>query len=153
MPGPGQGQPDLLPFLKFRLDDVIVLENGISPSTIVTAPTTLQLRLDVGFDGQFAALLHNQRFSVFHHLERVEDGFRKTLPGGSFVVPVPGGASHITITSNNYSTGGPGSGADFEIPAGFDSGTFRILTHVHADDPNIRQIVSAFHDGLILQIT
>jgi hypothetical protein len=150
---PGQAQPDVMPFLRFRCDDCIVLENGLSPSTVIDAPTPLQLRMDVGFDGTFTALLHNQKFTAFHHVERVEDGVRKTLQGGTFVVPAPGAAAHITVASPSLSTGAAGSGADFEIAPGFDAGTFRILTHVHADDPLIRPIVSGFHDGLVIEIT
>lgn len=153
MPVQGQGQPDVMPFLRFRCDECIALENGTSPSSVVTAPTPLQLRMDLGFDGQFTGLLNNQRFSVVHHVERVEDNLRKVLQGGSFVVPAPAAASHITVTSNNFSTGAAGSGADFEIAPGFASGTFRILSHIHADNPNVRPIVSAFHDGLVIQVT
>jgi len=148
----GKAQPEVMPFLRFRLDDCICLENGLSSAEVIDAPTPLVLRIDVGFDGSLRALLKGQRFTVFHHTERVEDGVRKTLQGGSFVVPGPSTADHIT-TSRSFSTGISGSGADFEIAPGYDAGTFRILTHIHADDQDIKSIVSAFHDGLVVEIT
>ncbi len=152
MPTVGKAQPEVMPFLRFRLDDCICLENGLSSAEVIDAPNSLVLRLDLGFDGSLRALLKDKRFTVFHHVERVEDGVRRTLQGGSFVVPGPSTADHITVASRSYTTGAAGSGADFEIAPGFDAGTFRILTHVHADDPDIRPIVSAFHDGLTIEI-
>jgi len=153
MPAPGQAQPDVMPFLKMRLDDVVVLEGGLSPSTVITAPATLTLRLDVGFEGMLAGLLTGQPFSVVHHIERIEDGNRINLPGGNFVVPAPPASSHILVNSGVITTGASGSGANLEIAPGFASGTFRVLTHVHADNPAVRPIVAAFHDGLVIQVT
>jgi len=152
MPAPGQAQPDVMPLLKMRLDDVVVLESGIGPSTVITNGTPLQLRLDIGFDGTFAGLLTGQAFSVFHHIECVEDGVRSTLAGGTFVVPAPPGSAHILVTSPLYTTGAAGSGANFAIPAGFSAGTFRILSHVHANNLAVRPIAGAFHDNLVIQV-
>ena len=149
----GKAQPEVMPFLRFRLDNCICLENGLSSADVIDAPTPLVLRVDVGFDGTLRALLKGQKFSVFHHTERVEDGARKTLPGGSFVVPGPATADHITAVSPTITTGAAGSGAALEIAPGFDAGTFRVLTHIHAEDPDIKPIVSAFHDGLVIEVT
>jgi len=149
----GKAQPDIMPFLRFRLDSCVCLENGLSSAEVIDAPTPLMLRVDVGFDGSLRALLAGRRFSVIHHAERVEDGFRKTLSGGNFIVPGPATADHIAVTSAPISTGAAGSGADLEIAPLFDAGTYRILTHVHAEDTDIRPIVSAFHDGLVIEIT
>jgi len=149
----GKAQPEIMPFLRFRLDSCVCLEPGLSSAEVINAPTPLTLRLDLGFDGTLRALLVGKSFSVFHHVERVEDGYRTTLPGGNFIVPAPATADHITVTSAPISTGAAGSGANLEIAPGYDAGTYRILTHVHADDPAIRPIVSAFHDGLVIEIT
>jgi len=149
----GKAQPDIMPFLRFRLDSCVCLEPGLSSAEVIDAPTPLTLRLDVGFDGSLRALLAGRSFSVFHHAERVEDGVRTTLAGGNFVVPGPATADHIVVTSAPISTGAAGSGADLEIAPGYHAGTYRILTHVHADDSDIRPIVSAFHDGLVVEIT
>ena len=149
----GKAQPEVMPFIRFRLDNCVCLENGLSAAEVIDTPNPLVLRLDVGFDGSLRALLKGQRFTVFHHTERVEDGVRKTLEGGSFIVPGPSTADHITVASRPFSTGAAGSGADLEIAPGFDAGTFRILTHVHANDRDIKPIVSAFHDGLVIEVT
>ena len=43
--GPGQALPDFMPFLKFRLDDVVILESGMSPNTIQSYRDSLALLL------------------------------------------------------------------------------------------------------------
>jgi len=148
MPNEGQAQPDAMPFLKFRLDDCVCLEPGLSPASVVSAGTSFQLRLDLGFDGILAPLLNGKTFDVFHHIENIEIGTRITVPGGSIVV-TPANLGHMTVTSPPITTG-PGN--ILVIPAGFDAGTFRVLSHVHAADPAIRSIVSAFHDGLVIEV-
>ena len=76
---PGQAQPDVMPFLRFRLDDVVVLENGLSPSTVIEQGTPFTLRLDLGFDGTLAPLLTGQAFSVFHHITNLETNATQTV--------------------------------------------------------------------------
>lgn len=147
----GQAQPDMMPALRFRFDNIVILEPGLSPSSVVPAGTPVTLRMDLGFDGLLAPLLDGDSFSVFNHIQNIETGANTTLPGGGFVVPAGPAKAHITVSSGPYTTGGPGS--DFAIPAGFTSGTFRILTHVHANAPGITPIVAAFNDGLVLMVT
>ena len=149
MPAAGQAQPDAMPLLRMRLDDVVVLEPGLGSSSVVTAGTPVSIRLDVGFDGMLAGLVSGQELNVFHHIQNVETGTNTTINGGSFIVPPPAASSHIVHTSGPYATGG---GTDFEIPAGFDSGTYRILTHIHPDNASVASIISAFHDGLVVQV-
>jgi hypothetical protein len=108
------------------------------------------MRLDVGFDGMFAALLVGDTFYVNYHVQRVEDSLSFILGGGTFAVPAA--PNHIVVSSGPYTTGPAGSGANFEIPPGFASGTFRILTHIHASNAAIRPIVSAFYDGLVVEV-
>jgi len=151
--GPGQALPDFMPFLKFRLDDVVILESGMSPNTIITAPNTLSFRMDLGFDGTLSPLIIGQPFEVVHHVERIEDGARTTLHGGAFTVTLSN-LHHLTFTSGPWTTGLNGSGANFQLPpTPADSGTFRILTHVHAVNAWVRPMISAFHDGVVIQVT
>lgn len=150
MPGRGTGEPDHLPFLKFRMDNVVALSPIPNPTTVVQAGQNVGLRLDLGIDGFWAGLLIGESFDVFHHSERVEDGDRKTLPGGRFTVPGPPDTSNFSVTTGPHTTGNAGSGAQLEVPAGFDAGTFRILTHIHFVDPNKEPIVAAFHDIVIM---
>jgi len=90
-----------------------------------------------------APLLTGQAFSVFHHITNLETNATQTVAGGNFVVNA-GNLAHITAAS------GP---INLAIPAGFEAGTFRILCHVHADNPAVRPIVAAFFDGLVVMIT
>jgi hypothetical protein len=145
---PGQAQPDVMPFLRFRLDNCVCLEPGLSPASVIPAGTSFQLRLDLGFDGTFAPLLIGQTFDVFHHLECIETGAHATVPGGGIAVTLAN-LNHTTVTSPPIATG-PGS--NLPIPAGFDAGTYRILTHVHAANPAVRPIVSAFYDGVVIEV-
>lgn len=144
MPVAGQAQPDLMPLLRFRFDGVVCLEAGLGPATVIRTGTPFTLRQDLGFEGQLAGLVTGQAFSVFHHIEEVQTGTRQHVAGGNFVVPAPPASNHITVTSPPIS---------LPIPAGFASGTYRILTHVHANNPAVAPIVAAFHDGLMLMIT
>lgn len=153
MPAPGQAQPDLPGILVFTMEDVRANEPGtppnLPPSTVITAGSNVVLTSAFGVTGLLTGLLTGQVFDVFHHVENLETGTRNTLAGGSFAVPAPAAAGVIGYTSPTYTTG---PGADFEIPAGFDAGTFRILTHAHAQNGFIRSIVAAFHDGLVIEV-
>ena len=152
MPGPGQAQPDLAGILVFSMEDVRANEPGLPPSTVISAGGTLTLSSSFGVTGLLTGLLTGEVFEVAHHIENLETGTHKDLAGGSFTVPPPATAGVIVYNSPTYTTGASGSGADFEIPAGYAGGTFRILTHAHALNANIRSIVAAFHDGLIIEV-
>ncbi len=152
MPGPGTAEPDELPFLKFKLDGVVALSPSPRPTNVVQAGQPVSLRVDLGVEGFWAGLLVGERYNVFHHLERIEDGARKPLAGGTHTVPGAPDTGSFNVTSGPYTTGQAGSGTDFEVPAGSAAGTFRILTHVHFEDPAKEPIVTAFHD-MILMVT
>jgi hypothetical protein len=143
MPTVGTGEPDVLPFLRFRVDGVQAFEPGFSPSNIIQAGTNFTLRTELGFDGGWVGLLTGDPFSIFHHITNLETNTNQTVPGGNFVVPAPGPASHIAVDS---------APINLPIPAGFTAGTYRVLTHVHADNAAIVPLVAGFHDGLILMI-
>ncbi len=152
---PGVGQPDAAPFMKFNFNDVQAIEVGttLAPTTVITNGTDFQLRVRLGFEGLLAPLLVGQNFQVAVHAQNLETGDIKTLNVGVF--PVPGGASlaDFEVASPNFTTGTAGSGADLVIPAGFAAGTYRMLTHVHFENPVIRPIVAGFHDGLIIMVS
>jgi len=151
MPGPGIAQPDFLPALKFRLDNIEVLETGgFGPSSIVTAPNPFTLRMDLGFDGPLTLLLFGLVLTAEHHAQHIESGAVFALPVAGGIVVIPPAlapASHLTISSGPYATvvgvAAPG------VPLG--TGTYRITTHIHPPPP-IAGIVSAFYDGLIVQV-
>lgn len=145
---PGTAEPDALPFLKFRLDSITAQSPLPNPTTVVRAGQPLHLNLELGVEGLWTGFLEGENFSVFHHVERIEDGNRSTLPGGSNTVPSP--PTNFNVTTGPYTTGNPGSGAQFEIASGFDAGTFRILTHIHFDNPLIEPIVAAFHEMVVM---
>lgn len=155
---PGVGQPDGLPEHKFRVDGTICFESpvAIGPTNILPAGSDFNLRTEVGFDGTLDGMLTGQTFNVFHHVQNLENGTTTTLPlaGGTFVVPGAAGArAHITVTSGPYTTADTPGPADLVIPAGFDAGTFRVLTHIHAVDTAVKPLVAGFHDGLIIMVT
>jgi hypothetical protein len=156
MPGPGQAQPDLPGILVFTMEDVRANEPGtppsLPPSTVITAGSSVVLTSTFGVTGLLTGLLTGQVFDVVHHVENLETSAHTNLPGGTFTVPAPPAAGVIAYTSPTFTTGATASGANFEIPAGFEGGTFRILTHVHAQNPFIRSIVAAFHDGLVIEV-
>lgn len=151
MPGPGQSEPYELPYLAFKLDNVVALSPPPNPSTIIQAGQSVELRVDLGVEGYWAGLLVGENFSVFHHTEREEDGDRKTLPGRSDTVPTPpASAASFSVITGPFTTGQAGSGADLEIPAGYSAGTFEILTHIHFNDQWKEPIVAAFHSMYIM---
>lgn len=158
MAGPGTAQPIAMPHLRFRFDSIVALEAGAaveSPSTIIRAGNTFTLRMDFGFDGDWVGWLHGDTFNVFHHVENVETAAKQDLYGGTFAVPPPGAAAHILVTSGPYTTSDTGGTGQLQIPGppgAYASGTFRILTHVHAVNPH-QQNIAAYHDGLILMVT
>jgi hypothetical protein len=156
MPGPGTAEPDIPGVLTFRLDNVTVLSPPPNPTAIVQAGQELKLKVDLGFDGHplfLNCLMAGKQYSVFHHLEREEDGARTTLSGGTFTVPAPSAISNFSVETGPYTSGGPGSGTQFEVPAGFDAGTFEVTTHIHFVDSCIKSFVAAFHQVYVMVTT
>ncbi|MBI1880745.1 MAG: hypothetical protein HYR94_21420 [Chloroflexi bacterium] len=98
-----------------------------------------------------ANLLVGDVLAIVHHVENIETGTRQTLGGGTVAVPNP--PTSFSTTAGPFTTANTGGAANLVIPAGFDSGTFRILTHIHHTNPAKAGVVAAFHDGLILMVT
>ncbi len=155
MPVPGVAQPDAMPFLKFRLDDVTAIESlagpvPLGPSTIIPSGNTFFLRTDLGMEGVLAPVIPGG-YEVFHHIQNIETGAVATLPptaGDTFAGVLPESAS---LLSGPYTAGV----APLVIPPGFDTGTYRITSHVHPVAPfpaSAGTVINAFHDGLIIQI-
>ena len=162
-------QPDAMPFLKFELEGVQCNEAGafvLGPSNVISRGNSFTLKTELSFDGGLVPLLvgpPGAEFNVSHHVQNIETGATFQLP----VLPAPTGFTvgvsnppnslaanpgHITVTSGPYTTGAAGSGANLAIPAGQDSGTFRITTHVHAKAAGIKPIVAAYSDGLVIEV-
>jgi hypothetical protein len=143
--------------LEFKLNDVTAIEVGFgeAPSTIIMAGNAVTLQTDLELVGTNNHLLAGVVLEVRHHLQNLENGVMTTLPAApAFTVPTtnPGVPIHLVINSGPYTTGTPAS--DLPIPAGWGSGTYRVMTHVHPTAPAPPQAnrVAAFHDGLILMI-
>lgn len=150
MPVPGEGEPNIPGILVFSMNDVVALSPAPDPTSIVQAGQTVELKVDLGIEGHLTGLLLGEDYQVFHHLERVEDGDRKTLSGGTFSVPNNAAdAASFSAVTGPYTTSDSGA-ADFVVPNNFDAGTFRILTHIHFVDAGKEPIVTAFHDMILL---
>lgn len=149
---PGVGQPNALPSHKMRVDGVVCLEaaGAYAETCIITAPGQFWLRTEFGFDGNLDNMLIGDTFDVVHHWQRVEDGATGRLPGSAADtnIAVANPISHIPVTSGPYTTG---PGGNLQIPAGFDAGTYRFLTHIHFNGAN-KSTVAGFYDGLILVV-
>jgi len=159
MPGPGTGQPDQLPEHRTRMDGVDCVEApvGLGPTNILPAGSSFSLITELGFDGTLDGALTTHTFTIRHHFQNIETGAVGILPlaGGTFVVGagVALDRAHIRAPAGPYTTADTGGPADFVIPANFDTGTFRITTHVHPNNPALKGNWFAFHDGLIMVVT
>jgi len=155
MPAPGIGQPQLPGILEVNLTDVVATEaGGLAPSVVLPAGNTFTLTTSFSITGALVGLLVGDTFNVVHHVTNIETGTTTSLGGGSFAVPAPlGGVANIAHVSGPFTTADTGGIADLVIPAGFDSGTFRILTHAHAAAAAIAPIVAAFQDDTIMMVT
>lgn len=151
MATPGTAQPDIAPFLQFKLTDVTTSESGLPPTTVFPAGTRFTIKVDLGVTGFLAGLLVGDVLEVTHHVSTIETGATKTLAGGTVTVPSP--STSFSHVSGPFTTADTGGAADLVIPAGFESGTFRILTHMHHTNPARRGIVAAFQDDLIVEVT
>src|SRR5262245_5084192 len=119
-------QPVLPGLMNVKMDDVTASEPGLPSSAVITVGNKVTFSTTLIISGALTGTLHNDTFSIFHHVENFEAGTRKTLVGGSITIPAPvlvGGELTATVayTSPAYSTGSTGSGADLEIPGGFDA--------------------------------
>ncbi len=148
---PGTAEPNQLPFLRYRLDNVVALSPLPNPTTVVQAGQPVGLRLDMGVDGLWAGFVAGEQYRIVHHCERIEDGVRKTLSGGIHNAPAaPPALTNFTVTTGPYSTANEPAVADLTIPVGQDSATWRILTHIHFLDPAKEPIVAAFNEMVIM---
>jgi hypothetical protein len=154
----GTGQPNNAGFMLVEMDDLTVIESAgvetLAPAGIINEPNTFTLNTKFTISGPAAGLVAGKVFDVQHHTQRVEDGANKRLSGGTVTAgPVVAGKIEMVYQSPAFTTGTNGSAKDLEIaPAPDTEGTFRVLTQLVAQDPNIRGIVAAFHDGLLLHI-
>jgi hypothetical protein len=150
---PGVGQPDIAGSLVVEMDEVKAVEaGGLSPGAIINQPNTLTLRTKFTIKDAFAPLVDGEVFNVLHRLQRLEDGLNFTLNGGNVTAAVVGGQVEMSYISAPFTSGATGSGAQLEIAPGATEGTFKVLTQLVAQNPNVRSVVSAFHDGLLLTV-
>jgi hypothetical protein len=132
MAAPGVAQPDAMPFLKFRLDDVEVKEtDGWAPSTILNDGKDFQFTVKLGVEGNLAALLIGDKYKIEHHCQQLDGPGQETLDGGNFTVPDP--PDPVEESSGPYT-----AGADLPV------GTWVITTLVGFNQQPIASIVTAF---------
>jgi hypothetical protein len=153
----GQGQPNIAGSLVVEMADVTATEiegavPALAPGAIINQPNTVTLSTSFTIKDAFARLVDGEVFNVVHRLERVEDGLRFTLAGGSVIATVVGGQIVMPYTSVEFTTGATGSAAQLEIAPGATEGTFRVLTQLVAQNANVKSVISAFHDGLLLTV-
>jgi len=154
MPAPGIGQPNITPPspfpLTFNISEVTATAPGLPPTTIfaagvnATLSTTLEINGTALLTPILAAAINGAGLSIFHHLENLETGAMSTIAGGTLAPAAFGAApgTTVTVTSPPFT---------LAIPAGFDAGTYRVLTHVHTGGL-IAGAVTAFHDALVLMV-
>ena len=142
------------------MDGVQCVESpgGIGPTNIMPAGSSFSLLTELGFDGTMDGVLNGKDFTIRHHWQNIETGAVGILPlaGGIFTIGVTPGATdrrHIRIATGPYTTANTGGVADLVIPANFDTGSFRITTHVHPNDAAIKKDWFAFQDGHIIVVT
>ena len=155
----GQGQP-LLPEHTTRMDGVTCFESPgtLGPTNIMPAGSSFSLVTELGFDGTMDGVLIGKAFTIRHHWQNIETGATGILPlaGGTFTVGTTAGATdrrHIRISIGPYTTADTGNPADLVIPSTFDTGSFRITTHVHPNEAAMKKDWFAFDDGLVVVVT
>jgi hypothetical protein len=149
----GVGQPVIPGSLVVEMADVTALEaGGLAPSAIINQPNTFTLSTTFTIKDTFAPLLDGDVFNVQHHFQRLEDGLAFRLNGNPVTAAFVGGQIEMNYTSPPFTTGLTGSTAQLEIPPGETEGTFRVLTQLVAQNANIRGIVAAFQDGVLLTV-
>jgi len=161
MPAPGIGQPAGIGTLTFNIFEVKVDEvppgpaspNIVPPGSSITLTTILELTGSLA--GVAGPAVTAPGAAVFHHPQRLEDGaMGPTLASGPITpISVPPGADpglYFSTTTPPITTGVATSGATLKIPAGFDAGTFRILTHYHGARGTI---LRALHDLTLIEVT
>jgi hypothetical protein len=149
----GPGQPDAPSGLAAVMHEMTAVEaGGLGPSVIINQPNTFTLHTSFTIEGQAAPLLNGEVFDVQHHFQRLEDGLAFRLNGNPVTAVFAGGQIVMPYTSPPFTTGPTGSGAQLEIPTGETEGTFRVLTQLVGRNANIRGIVAAFQDGLLLHV-
>ncbi len=155
MPAPGIGQPDLPGILQFNITNVTIQEPGLPPTAVIDAGTSFTISTFITATGSLNGLLVGDVLEVAHHIEEVQTGVRQILDGGTVTVPPPPPPAidiNFPRVSGPFTTADTGGAANLVIPAGFASGTFRVLTHIHHTNPAKQGIVAAFHDGLIIML-
>jgi hypothetical protein len=147
---PGQSQPDLMPVIKLRMDDVECVEQpgSLDPSNIVTSGNTFWLRTDIGGEGMFMPFLSMLTYEVHHTAERIDAaGPPILLPtGGSFIPNLPAPPGIFRHTSPPITTG---------AAATLPDGTYRIFTSlrlVAPSPPALFSLIGGFYQGPILQV-
>jgi hypothetical protein len=150
---PGQAQPDLMPVIKLRMDDVECVETpgSLDPSTIVTSGGNFWLVTDIGAEGMFWPIFNMLTYEVHHTAERIDSaGAPVVLPGGPpFLGAFPAAPGIMRHQSPAITTGPPASAPDLA------EGTYRIFTTVRLVAPSpagLFSLIGGFFQGPVIQV-
>jgi hypothetical protein len=142
----GTAEPDVPGVIKFSFDKITPLSPPPNPTSIIQAGQPISFQLDLDLEFFLANLLLGQQFSVVFILEREEDGKRKKLTAGPFTVPTslyPVSTNKtFSVTAGPFTSGNEGTGADFEVAPGEDTGTFETNINIRFDNQFVRPYVS-----------
>lgn len=144
---PGTCEPNELPYLKLSCKDIKALSPPPNPTTVVQAGQSVEFEVHLGVEGWWAGFLVGEKFNVGHHLERIEDGDRKLLIKHGFTVPPPPDTDDFSVKTGPFTTG---PGGDLEVPPGFETATFHIVSHIHFQNDFIEPFVACYHDMFLM---
>jgi hypothetical protein len=139
-----QAQPDAMPILKLRLDEVVPVETpgSLSPSTVVSGGGAFWLRTEIGAEGMLWPIFNLMTWDVEHLAEDIVAGGPAValapLVGLVGAFPAPPGIWSITA--------GP-----YVLPAS----TYRIFTKIRlnaAMPPLLRAQIGGGADGILLEV-
>lgn len=145
-----QAQPDAMPIIKLRFDEVICIETpgALSPSTVITSGAAFWLRTDIGAEGGFWPIFNLFTWDIRHFAEDIVNGgpaiALPPLLGVAGAFPPPPGI--WSIVAGPLATGAAGV-----LP----QGTYRILTNVRlnaAMPPPLRSLIGGSNDGLLVEV-
>jgi hypothetical protein len=144
MAGP-QAQPDAMPILKLRFDEVVVVETpgSLSPSNVVSAGGQFWLRIEIGAEGMLWPVFNLMNWNIQH--------FATDLTAGGAAAPLPG----APVVLGGAFPFPPGVWSILTGPFALPQGNYRILTRIRLDPAMpmpLRTQIGGSSDDLLLEV-